>query len=174
MQLQTEEDDKQQFKLQLQKMPLVDIKGGMTVQKLQPIEILPNRSSVTPRTNNVYYEEVAASDNKTTQTECEPSFAQYQKVSSKNKKDLSESSKSSTESEDIESELGNRRSSSLQNLCNICSDISVNLYPTTRTTKQDEQRKQVLTTQTNNLENNNTITNNEIKDVVKSGKLGRS
>lgn len=40
-------------------MPSVDIRGGMVVQKLQPIEIPSVSSKTMPPTDNIHYEEVS-------------------------------------------------------------------------------------------------------------------
>lgn len=51
-------------KLQTQKMPLIDIRGSMTLQKLKQIEIPPEDIQVEQRNNgNIYYEEVRVNDN---------------------------------------------------------------------------------------------------------------
>lgn len=55
--LQTDTDENKP-KLQIQKMPVVDIRGGMTLQTLKPIEIPPQPNQANTKGDNVHYEEI--------------------------------------------------------------------------------------------------------------------
>lgn len=57
--LQTDTDENKP-KLQIQKMPVVDIRGGMRLQTLKPIEIPSEPIPINPKNDNVHYEEIKA------------------------------------------------------------------------------------------------------------------